>query len=387
MKVDPKANAGGVRLSEPAQLPDGSTGQYAYAWLSPVQAETLFNHQRFIVRVSGGSSKVDYLVGPNPVSCFVPEITPGVLNVDGPGAISIPPSPGNNGAPELLVFRGKMGLHFDQEMSGGQDAPGATADYMFVNAPPIELAAGEIPFQFNAEVDRSNSDVDSSHEDATRIDVSVVDDATKKITPLKQPVFVESRLPTFFSIPAESITSGNFHILLHSENSAQTIGLYPGSLLLVASQQLFELNLIKSLAIIWMMSILVVVLAVFCSTFVSWPIAIVLTVLLLLGHWGVDQVADSSGPGLGRQIVNDFKLTDVAIDKLVSTGVDSLTHALSLISHVLPDTSKFDAIEDIEQGVSISGDKLLAAMAVLGGFGVPAIVLAYVVLRSKEVAP
>ena len=84
----------------------------------------------------------------------------------------------------------------------------------------------------------------------------------------------------------------------------------------------------KSLSIIWMMSILVIVLAVFCSTFLSWPIAIVLTVLLLLGHWGVDQVADSSGPGLGRQIVNDFKFTDVPIAKLVSTGVDSLTHSL-----------------------------------------------------------
>ena len=135
------------------------------------------------------------------------------------------------------------------------------------------------------------------------------------------------------------------------------------------------------------MSILVIVLAVFCSTFLSWPIAIVLTVLLLLGHWGVNQVADSSGPGLGRQIVNDFKFTDVALSNVVSTGVDKLSQALNLVSKVLPDTSKFDAIEDIEQGVSVSSDRLLEALAVMAGFGAPALVIAYIILRGKEVAP
>jgi hypothetical protein len=53
----------------------------------------------------------------------------------------------------------------------------------------------------------------------------------------------------------------------------------------------------------------------------------------------------------------------------------------------LPDTSKFDAIEDIEQGVNIPGDKLLQSLTVLAGFGVPAIVIAYILLRNKEVAP
>jgi hypothetical protein len=126
---------------------------------------------------------------------------------------------------------------------------------------------------------------------------------------------------------------------------------------------------------------------VLCSTFLSWPIAVVLTLLLLLGHWGVDQIADTATPGLGRQIVNDFKFTDVAISKVVSTGVDSLARGLNLLSNVLPDTSRFDAIEDIEQGVSISGDRLMEALMVLGGFGAPAIVLAYLILLGKEVAP
>jgi hypothetical protein len=386
-KVDPQASAGAIRLSEPTPLPDGNTAQYAYAWLPPVQAEALINHTKFFVRVAGASGLVNYLVGTKPVSCFVPRIKPDAFDVETPGATEIEPLPGFNGTPELLNFRGKLGLHYDQEMNGGKDSPGSTADFAFTSAPAADLVDGKIPFQLILEVDRSNSDVESGHEDATKIDVAVIDGATKKVTPIGQPVYVESRLPAFFGVPVDAITSGDYHIILHSENTGQSIGLYPVSLQLIASEELFELNLLKSLAIIWMMSILVIVLAVFCSTFLSWPIAIVLTVLLLLGHWGVAQVADTSGPGLGRQIVNDCKFTDVAISKVLSTGVDSLTHALNLLSHVLPDTSRFDAIEDIQQGISISSDKLLGAAAVLGGFGISSIVLAYVILLGKEVAP
>lgn len=386
-KIDPTSSASYLQLSEPAKLPDGTTGQYAYAWLPPIQAILLFNQPKIFIRVSGNSSPTNYLIGPKPLSCFVPNIKPGVFDVDSGGATEVEPFPGLDGTPEMRNFQGKLGLHYDQEMSGGADAPGATADFTFLNAPTPRSSDGQIPFQLGVEVDRSNSEIEAGHEDATRIDVAVIDTATKKVTRIPTPVFVESRLPAFFSIPADSVTSGDYHIFLHCENSQQTIGLFPTSLQLIASQEFFEINLVKSLSIIWMMSILVIVLAVFCSTFLSWPIALVLTVLLLLGHWGISQVADSSGPGLGRQIVNDFKLTDPAIDKVLSTGVDSLTHTLTTISNVLPDTSRFDAIEDIQQGVSISTDKLLAALAVLAGFGLSTIVLAYVIMLGKEVAP
>jgi len=387
MKIDQEAAASAVRLGEPVQLPGGGTGRYAYAWLPPQRAITLFNIPRFFVRVSGLSGKVDYIVGLKPVSCFVPQFKLGSLDVESGGATEIEPLPGLDRSPELLAFRGRMGLHLDQEMSGGKDAPGATACYSFRDAPAAKLVQNRVPFQLNVEVDRSNAEVQSGHEDATKLTVQVIDMATRKLTRIDRPVLVESRLPAFFSIPADSITSGDYDITLHCENTAQTIGLMPGSLQLVTSEQWFELNLIKSLSIIWMMSILVIILAVLCSTFLSWPIAVVLTLMLLLGHWGVDQIADTAAPGLGRQIVNDFKFTDVAISRVVSTGVDTLARGLNLLANVLPDTSRFDAIEDIEQGVSISGDRLMEALTVLGGFGAPAIVLAYLILRGKEVAP
>jgi hypothetical protein len=386
MKLDPAHSAGNFRLSEPVPLPDGTTAQYAYAWLPPQTALSLFNHPAFQVRVQGASGNVDYLIGPHPVDCFVPEIKPGQIDIDGPHAVRIEPGLGGGGADELLVFRGRLGVHMDQEMSGGSDAPRATAMYSFRNA-PLPLGQDGIPFQISVQIERSNSDIEAGHEDPTLLDVQVLDEATRKITRLKSPVPVESRLPAFFRVDPGAITSGHFDITLHCENSDESIGLLPASLQLVASHEYFEVNLIKSLSIIWMMSVLLIIIAVLCSTFLSWPIAIVLTVLLLLGHWGVDQLADVSGPGLGRQVVNDFKFTDVPLSRVVSTGVDTLSSVLNHVGDALPDTSKFDAIEDIEQGVSISGDKLLQALTVLAAFGVPAIVIAYVLLRNKELAP
>jgi hypothetical protein len=386
LKLDATNSAANLRLSEPIRLPDGTTGQTAYAWIPPQTALGLFRHSAFQVRVVGNSANVDFLVGPHPVDCFIPEIKPGEFDIDGPHATKIDPRPGPDGTGELLAFRGRLGIHLDQEMSGGSDAPRSTAMFSFRNAPPAATDDGT-PIQINVQVDRSNSEVEAGHEDATMLDVAIVDEATKKITRLAQPVLVESRLPAFFRIPPGAITSGNYDIMLHCENTAQSIGLYPISLQLVTSHQYFEVNLIKSLSIIWMMSILVIIIAVLCSTFLSWPIAIVLTVLLLLGHWGVDQLADVSGPGLGRQIVNDFKFTDVALSRVVSTGVDTLSTILNYVADVLPDTSKFEAVEDIEQGIDISSGKLLQALTVLGSFGIPAIVIAYVLLRNKEVAP
>ncbi|HEX4056487.1 MAG TPA: ABC transporter permease subunit [Tepidisphaeraceae bacterium] len=387
-KINPAHSGAYVRLSEPAKLSDGSTAQYAYAWLPPQTALALFNHPAFRIRIVGGSANVDYLVGTRPVDCFIPEIKPGEIDIDGPHATKINPLPGVDGAEELLAFRGHLGVHYDQEMNGGSDSPNATAMYSFRNTPPPSLLVqDQIPLQISVQVERSNSDVEAGHEDATALAVRVIDDATKKVTALPNPVLVESRLPAYFSIPADAITTGNFDIIFHCMNNEESIGLFPDSLQLIISHQPFELNLIKSLFIIWMMSILVIIFAVLCSTFLSWPIAIVLTVLLLLGHWGVDQLADVSGPGLGRQIVSDFKFTDPALSSVVSTGVDTLSRILNGVSQVLPDTSKFDAIEDIEQGVSVSAAKMLEALTVLGGFGVPAIILAYLVLRNKEVAP
>jgi hypothetical protein len=147
------------------------------------------------------------------------------------------------------------------------------------------------------------------------------------------------------------------------------------------------MNLAKSLLILWLMTLLVISIAIFTSTFLSWPIAIVLTLLILLGHWGVEQLGDTVAAGIGNQIATDWGIRDPASSKAVSRTVEALTSSMKMIASVLPDISRYSATDDLEQGLMIPGERLLDAVIVTFGFGIPLAVLAYVFLKWKEVAP
>ncbi len=71
---------------------------------------------------------------------------------------------------------------------------------------------------------------------------------------------------------------------------------------------------------------------------------------------------------------------------MISRSVESLARALQTISAVLPDISQFSVTEDIERGVWIPGIAIYNALFVLLMFGLPLMVLAYVIFRNKEVA-
>ena len=92
---------------------------------------------------------------------------------------------------------------------------------------------------------------------------------------------------------------------------------------LVAADRNFVINLVKSLFILWLLALLVVIIAVFCSTFVSWPIAIVLTLVILLAHWGVEQLGGALDKGTaGRTTVSQFKISDPSSSQVVAGTVE-----------------------------------------------------------------
>ena len=198
---------------------------------------------------------------------------------------------------------------------------------------------------------------------------------------------MESRLTTFFDVPAAYITGGDFELIMGCPNPDQTVLLYRQSVQAVASREPFALNLGKSLLVMWMMTVMVVVIAIFCSTFLSWPIAFVLTIVLLLSHWAISQLSDSLGSDLGRSFVTDMRVQDQAVAKMMSTGVNALSNGLASVAQLLPDTSRFDAIQDIEHGNAVPLGNVGDAAWVLAMFGIPSIIFAYLVLRAKEVAP
>ena len=191
-------------------------------------------------------------------------------------------------------------------------------------------------------------------------------------------------------VDAQYLEGGDFDVMLRETQAGQTLGLEPGedgAIGLITADHSFVVNLVKSLCILWLLSILMIIIAVFCSTFVSWPIAVVMTVVILLAHWSVTQLGDALNPGAGRNAAVGFGLRDPGTMRLVSTGFDRLSAMLRTISAFLPDVSRFPVIEDIQRGVSIPAADVSAALGVILTYGVPLLVLSYVILRRKEVAP
>jgi len=375
----PAQNTKFLRL--PAEDKDG----YVYAYVPPQQAIMLRQHPAFYVRILGLTQNAVYTCDHHPIDVFVPVFDAHTFALDEKPATPILPTLDAHGQP-LVLSQGSPGVHGEQTLKAGPDATGV-AVYHFSSAKLTPGSDGNFAFEIIPTIERMNSDVEEGREDPTLLNISVYDIASGQTHTLAEPTRVESRLTSFFDVPSAYITGGDFELIMGCPNPDQSVLLYPRSVQAIASREYFALNLAKSLLVIWMMTVMVVVIAIFCSTFLSWPIAFVLTIVLLLSHWAIVQLSDSLGSGLGRSVVNDFRVQDQAVAKTLSEGVNLLSNGLASVSQLLPDTSRFDAIQDIEHGNALPLSNIGEAAWVLAMFGMPSIVFAYLILRAKEVAP
>jgi hypothetical protein len=290
------------------------------------------------------------------------------------------------GKPLHTQFRARMSTAGGQQLRGQNDRDDAPVGvYEFRGANPKIVQDGKVPFEFRAKVERG-ADIDvSDAETASLVELAVFNRKTGKTS---DPITVVPDVdrPTFFNVPVAALEGGDFDVHIRSRVDGHFVGLRPTTLQAVVSTQGFAFNLLKSLLILWMLATLVVIIAIFCSTFVSWPIAVVLTLVILLGRWAVNQLGEPATP---QQIWTDLtgNKGDVVTTKLFTTTLDKLNKVLQASAKILPDVDQFRVTEDIERGVNIPRQTLLGAAWVLAGFGVPVLALSYLFLKNKEVAP
>ncbi|HEX8521446.1 MAG TPA: hypothetical protein VF669_04260 [Tepidisphaeraceae bacterium] len=324
------------------------------------------------IRVSGAGNDVVFFTTLNPVTLIVPSAQGEAVKLAA-----------SSDRPHVESRPGSFGL----QLRGRQQGRGPVGVYAYRSA--RVGGASDATFEARFGIERSGSEAEpgaSDQDQPTQVTVRIRNSQSGAIS---EPVMLrpESNRPVFFTVPASAVSGGNFDVLLQCQTPGHFVGLQPSSLAMITSRQPFMLNLGLSLLILWLMSILVTAVAIFASTFLSWPIAVVLTLLILLGHWGVEQLGDATAPGIGNQIVTDLGLKKSAPAKAVSATVEQLSGLLNFVSTILPDISQFAAVEDIERGVTISARRMGEAAGVALGFGIPLTILAYIVLKNKEVAP
>jgi ABC-type transport system involved in multi-copper enzyme maturation permease subunit len=373
--VDPRQVNGG----QPLYLTDPSGQEPAVIFMSPEVVPNLLQVKFFYVNVVGLSRGAKFFADarhdPNPLNNPVSI----AINTQKPQLIG----PMDDQSPS---FRSRGGL-YGQHLRGGKPDTSPVAFYQFRGQDPHTNPDGTVAFEMRVGIERSGDEADVSA-DATRLEFTFVNKSSGKTMPPIM-VYPESNRTAYFNVPQECVKGGNFDVYIRNLSTGHYAGLLKDSLSLVAAQESFDWNLIKSLSIMWMLSILVVIIAIFCSTFLSWPIAFMLTLVLLLGHWTVVQLGGALAPGIGNRVATDIfgAGSTAAQSRVVSNTVEAMSKVLNSLGSVLPDIGQFSAIDDIERGISISWSTLASPLLMLAVFGLPMIALSYVILRNKEVAP
>jgi len=369
-----------VNNGDPITLPYGGDKPRAVgAPLSQGAVTKIVSADRFYVSMEATTPTITYVVGREPTALVC-------LSAQGQPLAVIPPAPSPTdpkrpSEPLFQAHRARYGM----QIRGKADGRGSVAAFSFQNVDVPAARDGRVMVETRLGIE-SATDFESEANIVPRMNMVVHNRTTRQTSP-PVPVAVESARIILTPIPAELVRGGNFDVYLSGLNEGMRYRVEEGGVSVVRAQGSFALNLAKSMLILWLMAVLVVIVAVFTSTFLSWPIAVVLTVVMLLGHWGVEQLGDATGSGIGQEVTQAMGMDDPTAARIVRTSVGALTGALNFVSAFLPDLSKFAATEHIERGVSIPASTLRDAAWVLVGYGVPVILLAYLILRKKEVAP
>lgn len=178
----------------------------------------------------------------------------------------------------------------------------------------------------------------------------------------------------------------------------QFIGMARPGLFLRTPDKNFASGYFKAVFGIWMMMVLVIVLGVTASTFVKGPIAIVLTLSLLVVGTGfrgfLDDLVAGKVKGSGA-IESAYRIVEhknpmVALDpsagvKVIQTIDKAPQAGLWIVSHIIPDYTRFWLAPYVANGFDVPFQiALLPAIATLLAYLVPCLLLGYFSLKLRE---
>jgi len=194
-------------------------------------------------------------------------------------------------------------------------------------------------------------------------------------------------------------------VVVRCESATQYLGMAKYDLYLLATEPsaggdllAFSLNFLKGATGLWFRMLLVVGVAVTCSTYLSGVISFLCTMLLYFGGVCVEfirSVAEGKTVG-GGPLQNMIRLAeginaatpmDQSPGVLLAMQTDKAFQVLiGRLLSMIPDVDRMDLTNFVAEGFDISGTQLLLTGIMLVGYLLPWLLLAYYLIRSREVA-
>jgi hypothetical protein len=163
----------------------------------------------------------------------------------------------------------------------------------------------------------------------------------------------------------------------------------------------FCVNFVKGSLGLWMRLCLITGVAVALSTYLSGVITLLTTGIIYLLGFFQDFIAEvafrraaGGGPleaGIrlirrpgGESLVTPLEETATV---QISTGLDEVfSWLLRRVMDLIPDVTRFSFTDYVAEGVAISGGEIIVTLLLLVGYVLPWTVLAYYLLRWREIA-
>jgi len=279
---------------------------------------------------------------------------------------------------ELTIFPRVRSLR-QYPVSGASSETGAveSAEYSFSGIDRADLPAGDLVFQLDFEVEKGTP-------------ASVPTQAVVGVTnpqvggePLSLTIYPSTRMGNFIRVPRQFAAGGRLNIRIRPGHADDLFGMRGRSVRLLARPTGFAVNLVKSLAICAVQTVVVVGIGVTASVFLSWPVALLLTsVILMAGN--LLNVVRGMLHTTGMQIF-DVTGSGEPID-LVGRAVNVLLERTSqVIDLIVPDFTKFDPVAFIGSGLNIPMAGVASDLGWALLYLVVAMFIGYLSLHFKEV--
>ncbi len=187
-------------------------------------------------------------------------------------------------------------------------------------------------------------------------------------------------------------------IYVKCESGGQLLGMAEPDLYLLEYEQPFELNFLKGMVGLWCRLCIVVALAVACSTYLSGILSFLAAgFIFVLGYFGEhlnDLAFDRNvGGGPFRAFTQILKAEQPTAPLTESGGVKALLYGdqgwawlIRRIQNLIPDVESFSWSTFVSEGFNVNTEYLVVNLLVTFGYILPWGILAYYLMKSREVA-
>jgi hypothetical protein len=189
-----------------------------------------------------------------------------------------------------------------------------------------------------------------------------------------------------------------FTVYVKCESGGQLLGMAEPDLYLLEGNKSFTQNFLKAMIGLWCRLCIVVGLAVACSTYLSGVLALLATAVVFLTGYFTDHLNDvaynrSIGGGpfesmsrLVRAEMPTAQPSDTAGTKLLQ-GFDQVWGwVIRRVQNVIPDVESFSWTHFVSEGFNINTEYLVLNVLVMVGYLLPWGILAYYLMKSREIA-